>query len=510
MPIRISSGVSAVTMDGPTTAVGGQTRHRHRHARPAMPSTPSPTRWIQQDVGAPADRRGQGRTGFRSGWTLPPTAWSAAPPDGGQRGPDQPVPPLPAATATASGPRTPARWSPSGMCDTAIMNRDGDPHGHDAQQHARGEGAGGETDRRGRAISSRMMPANASPQPRRVPAAPIRSISRTATARPNWTHAIEAMAIREPVGAGRARACLPFKTRQTIVHGLCWTYRSLIVKQSSPWTSRLRTAAGVVPARFDAGGGRYASPDHLHGVPAAGRAGQGTPASQLIEPDGRRVRLTPAGRRLAEHAVEILPASTPPCTIWTGAEPRGTTRHGFATGIRVSLLPVLADSAGVTPASRVIISEFEPVEVPAARRRRPGPRADLRLQPGTGRADSVRVGRAVVGPLGSPALPEPAPGVFRALRLRRRAVDRQLRNSADRIAVRTVACWPASPHASPTRIDSPRTGRGSDLRRLRRRPAAAASANPPRVTVLTLPGPGAVMTAYAVTRRGGTGWPPRA
>src|SRR6185369_16794638 len=29
---------------------------------------------------------------------------------------------------------------------------------------------------------------------------------------------------------------------------------------------------------------------------------------QLIEPDGRRVRLTPAGRRLADHAVTILAA----------------------------------------------------------------------------------------------------------------------------------------------------------------------------------------------------------
>lgn len=31
----------------------------------------------------------------------------------------------------------------------------------------------------------------------------------------------------------------------------------------------------------------------------------GTP---LIEPEGRRVRLTPAGRRLADHAVTILAA----------------------------------------------------------------------------------------------------------------------------------------------------------------------------------------------------------
>src|SRR4028119_2378692 len=41
--------------------------------------------------------------------------------------------------------------------------------------------------------------------------------------------------------------------------------------------------------------------------PAGGRRGEGG-GTRVIEPDGRRVRLTPAGRRLAEHAVTILAA----------------------------------------------------------------------------------------------------------------------------------------------------------------------------------------------------------
>src|SRR5215470_10180525 len=44
----------------------------------------------------------------------------------------------------------------------------------------------------------------------------------------------------------------------------------------------------------------------------------------LIEPDGRRVRLTPAGRRLAEHAVTILSAvETAHRDLRRGAEPSG-------------------------------------------------------------------------------------------------------------------------------------------------------------------------------------------
>jgi DNA-binding transcriptional LysR family regulator len=84
----------------------------------------------------------------------------------------------------------------------------------------------------------------------------------------------------------------------------------------------------------------------------------------LIEPEGRRVRLTPAGRRLADHAVTILAAvDAARLDLDPDAEPAGTLRvGGFATGIRVSLLPILADLAGRHPGVEVVISEYEPVE----------------------------------------------------------------------------------------------------------------------------------------------------
>src|SRR5918997_4268503 len=70
----------------------------------------------------------------------------------------------------------------------------------------------------------------------------------------------------------------------------------------------------------------------------------GTP---LVEPDGRLVRLTPAGRRLAEHAVTILAAvEAARLDLNPGAEPAGTVRvSGFATAIRRSLLPIVAELA---------------------------------------------------------------------------------------------------------------------------------------------------------------------
>src|SRR4051795_3987478 len=49
----------------------------------------------------------------------------------------------------------------------------------------------------------------------------------------------------------------------------------------------------------------------------------------LLEPDGRRVRLTPAGRRLAEHAVTILAAvEAARADLDPHAAPAGTARGG--------------------------------------------------------------------------------------------------------------------------------------------------------------------------------------
>jgi DNA-binding transcriptional LysR family regulator len=84
----------------------------------------------------------------------------------------------------------------------------------------------------------------------------------------------------------------------------------------------------------------------------------------LVEPDGRRVRLTPAGRRLADHAVRILAeVDAARADLDPEAEPSGTVRvGGFATAVRTSLLPVMAVLADSHPAVRVLVHEHEPIE----------------------------------------------------------------------------------------------------------------------------------------------------
>lgn len=84
--------------------------------------------------------------------------------------------------------------------------------------------------------------------------------------------------------------------------------------------------------------------------------------AELVEPQGRRVRLTPAGRRLAEHAVPILLAvEAARLDLDPGAPPAGTVRvAGFATGVRRSLLPVISSLALTHPAVQVVVQEQEP------------------------------------------------------------------------------------------------------------------------------------------------------
>jgi len=84
----------------------------------------------------------------------------------------------------------------------------------------------------------------------------------------------------------------------------------------------------------------------------------------LLEPDGRRVRLTPAGRRLAEHAVTILAAvDAARLDLDPDAEPAGVLRvAGFATAVRRSLMPVAAEVAARQPRLRLLIHEHEPAE----------------------------------------------------------------------------------------------------------------------------------------------------
>jgi DNA-binding transcriptional LysR family regulator len=82
----------------------------------------------------------------------------------------------------------------------------------------------------------------------------------------------------------------------------------------------------------------------------------------LLEPDGRRVRLTPAGHRLAEHAVEVLAAvDAAMVDLSPSAPPRGTVRvAGFATGLRRSVIPALPALRRRHPALQVALVEHEP------------------------------------------------------------------------------------------------------------------------------------------------------
>ncbi len=87
----------------------------------------------------------------------------------------------------------------------------------------------------------------------------------------------------------------------------------------------------------------------------------GTP---LLEPDGRRVRLTPAGRRLADHAVTILAAiEAAQIDLDPSGTPAGTLRvAAFATAVRERLLPLVAVLAAHHPEVQLHIHEHEPSE----------------------------------------------------------------------------------------------------------------------------------------------------
>src|SRR3954462_3233754 len=90
----------------------------------------------------------------------------------------------------------------------------------------------------------------------------------------------------------------------------------------------------------------------------------GEVGAMLLEREGRRVRLTPAGRRLAGPP----PPAPPPleaarADLDPASEPAGTVRvAGFATAIRRSLVPVLAQLSAEHPAVRRRIHEHEPAE----------------------------------------------------------------------------------------------------------------------------------------------------
>jgi DNA-binding transcriptional LysR family regulator len=234
---------------------------------------------------------------------------------------------------------------------------------------------------------------------------------------------------------------------------------------------------------------------------------------QLVEPDGRRVRLTPAGRRLADHAVTILAAvDAARLDLDPDAEPVGTVRvGGFATGIRVSLLPIVRELVVTHPRIDVAISEYEPLEA-----------FDLLVDDDLDLAITYDYNLA-------PASPEPVLETLPlwstpwGLGVQADTATSDIadinafadsiwivnsRNTADEDAVRTLGALAGFTPQIAHQIDSLDLvedlildGHGVGLLPVNR-PARDG------VAVLRLSDPSVILTAYAVIRRGRSNWPP--
>jgi DNA-binding transcriptional LysR family regulator len=234
--------------------------------------------------------------------------------------------------------------------------------------------------------------------------------------------------------------------------------------------------------------------------------------AQLIEPDGRRVRLTPAGRRLAEHAVTILAAvDVARLDLNPDADPAGTLRvGGFATGIRVSLLPILAELGSTHPQVDVVISEYEPIE---AFRLLVNDDLDLALTYDYDLAPASPDTVLETVPLWSTpwGLGVPANTSGDVTDLAAYAEQPWIvnsRNTADEDAVRTLASLAGfTPHIA-HQIDS--LDLVEDLILAGYGVGLLPASRPTRIGVKVLPlsNPTVVLTAYAVTRRGRSSWPP--
>jgi DNA-binding transcriptional LysR family regulator len=233
----------------------------------------------------------------------------------------------------------------------------------------------------------------------------------------------------------------------------------------------------------------------------------------LVEPEGRRVRLTPAGRRLADHAVTILAAvDAARLDLDPDSEPDGTVRvGGFATAIRTSLLPVVDALARSHPRVEVVISEFEPLEAFALLE---DDDLDLALTYDYNLAPASPAATLALVPLWTSswglAVPaaEATPGPADLSSWAERPWIVNSRNTADHDAARTLGQLAGFTPRISHRIDSLDlvedlilAGHGVGLLPLER-------AVRPGVRVLPLADPGVLMTAYAVTRRGRESWPP--
>jgi DNA-binding transcriptional LysR family regulator len=241
----------------------------------------------------------------------------------------------------------------------------------------------------------------------------------------------------------------------------------------------------------------------------------GTP---LVEPDGRRVRLTPAGRRLAEHAVRILAAvEAARADLDPAAAPAGEVRvAAFATGVRRSLLPVVRRLGEEHPTVRLLVHEHEPAEALALLA---ADAVDLALTYDYGLAPSSFHASLVATPSwsaawglgvpsGTPRVGGDAPAVFDRFRDQDWVVNS--RNTADEDVVRAVASLAGF---------SPRVAHRADSLDLVQDMVVAGlgvgllpmdGPTLPGVSLWPLTRPDVVLRSYEVVRRGRGDWPPLA
>jgi DNA-binding transcriptional LysR family regulator len=242
----------------------------------------------------------------------------------------------------------------------------------------------------------------------------------------------------------------------------------------------------------------------------------------LTEPDGRRVRLTPAGRRLAGHAVTILAAiEAARRDLDPAAPPAGTVRvAAFASAFRQVLLPVARILAGRRPEVRLHLLEQEPAEalgLLAADEVDLALTYDYNLAPARfGRGLQAEPLARTPWGLGTPSGPGQrgtAVEVFGGYRDDAWIVNS--RNTADEDVVRIVASLAGFEPRITQRADSLDlvhdmilAGLGVGLLPAARLPAGRPAVH--GVTLRRLRQPEVILRSYAVTRRGHAAWPPLA
>ncbi len=238
----------------------------------------------------------------------------------------------------------------------------------------------------------------------------------------------------------------------------------------------------------------------------------------LVEADGRRVRLTPAGRRLADHAVTVLAAiEAARLDLDPSAEPAGAVRvAAFATAVRQSLMPVVRTLSVSHPDVHLQILEHEPAEsldLLAADDIDLALTYEFDLAPAAFDAtlETVPLWEADWG-LGVPAGDQRGPGAAAEVLGRYRDSDWIVnsRNNSDLDAIRRVASTAGFVPRVVHRADSLElvedlivAGLGVGLL-----PEARPLAD--GVRLLPLRDPRVALRAYAVARRGRTAWPPLA